>query len=93
MARVCRASSLEAAAALLVVAQQHVTRHSLTRDLEEMRAKGYAGAIIVDAGSAEQGQNSGVPAGPVFASAEWRALYRHAIAEAKRLGLELSLNI
>ena len=71
----------------------HVTKQSITRDLTEMKAKHYGGAIIVDAGGAEQRGNDRVPAGPVFGSPEWRALYRHAIAEASRLNLELSLNI
>jgi hypothetical protein len=71
----------------------HVTKAGITRDLEAMKAKGYGGAIIVDAGGAEQRDNLPVPAGPLFASPAWRDLYRHALAEASRLGLELSLNI
>src|SRR5450756_1736398 len=34
-----------------------------------------------------------VPAGPTFGSARWRELYRHALKEAARLGLEISLNV
>jgi hypothetical protein len=71
----------------------NVTREAITRDLEAMKAKGFAGAIIIDAGGAEQRGNRQVPAGPVFGSDAWRQLYRHALGEASRLGLELSLNI
>src|SRR5262249_9462372 len=63
------------------------------KDLEAMKAKGYAGALLVDAGGAEQRGNRQVAAGPTFASPEWRALFRHALAEAARLKIGLSLNI
>lgn len=71
----------------------NVTRESITRDLEEMKAKGFGGALICDAGGAEQGGNDRVPAGPTFFSTEWRALYKHSLREANRLDLEMSLNI
>ncbi|MCU0914725.1 MAG: glycoside hydrolase [Planctomycetes bacterium] len=71
----------------------NVTKDAITRDLEQMQAKGFSGALIVDAGGAEQRGNSQVPAGPVFASPAWRELFVHAVREAHRLGLELSLNI
>ena len=66
---------------------------AITRDLEQMHAKGYGGALLVDAdGSGQQG-NRMVPAGPTFGSARWRELYRHALQEAARLDLEISLNV
>jgi hypothetical protein len=71
----------------------NVTRQSITRDLEQMKAKGYGGAMIVDAGGAEQRGNLQVPAGPLFGGPEWRTLFQHALTEADRLGLEISLNI
>lgn len=71
----------------------NVTKAAITRDLEEMKDKGYTGALIVDAdGSAHRG-NRRVPAGPVFADPEWTELFAHACKEAARLDLELSLNI
>jgi hypothetical protein len=66
---------------------------TITRDLDEMRAKGYGGAILVDANGSEQLRNRMVPAGPMFGSPRWRELYRHAMKEAARNGLEISLNI
>jgi hypothetical protein len=71
----------------------NVTKEAITRDLEQMKAKGFGGALICDAGGAEQRGNAQVPRGPVFASPAWRELYRHALREAARLGLEMSLNI
>lgn len=71
----------------------NVTKAAITRDLEEMAAKGFGGALICDAGGAEQDGNDQVPHGPDFFSPEWRELYKHALREADRLGLEMSLNI
>jgi len=63
---------------------------TITRDLDEMRAKGYGGAILVDANGSEQQRNRMVPAGPMFGTPRWRDLYRHAMKEAARNGLEIS---
>ncbi len=71
----------------------NVTKESITRDLEEMKAKGFGGAVIIDAGGANQEGNAQVPHGPTFFTPEWRELYKHALREANRLGLEMSLNI
>jgi hypothetical protein len=71
----------------------NVTKESITRDLEQMKAKGFGGAVIIDAGGADQWGNSQVPHGPTFFTPEWRELYKHALREADRLGLEMSLNI
>ncbi len=71
----------------------NVTQASITRDLEEMKAKGFAGAVLIDANGADQDGNAPVPHGPTFFTPAWRALYKHALREANRLGLEISLNI
>ena len=71
----------------------NVTKEAITRDLEEMKAKGFSGAMIFDAGGANQRGNAQVPDGPRFASLQWRQLYKHALNEGKRLGLELGLSI
>lgn len=71
----------------------NVTEASITRDLEAMKNKGFRGALIFDAGGAEQQGNGQVPAGPLFGSPEWTKLFKHAVNEASRLGLELSLSI
>lgn len=71
----------------------NVTKEAITRDLEEMKDKGYSGALIFDAGGSSHRGNQQVPAGPVFAGPEWTELFVHACEEAARLDLELSLNI
>jgi alpha-L-rhamnosidase len=71
----------------------NTTAETITRDLEAMREKGFGGAILVDAdGSAKDG-NSEVPSGPAIGSPQWISLFVHALAEAQRLGLEISLNV
>jgi hypothetical protein len=71
----------------------NVTKDSITRDLEAMKAKGFGGAVIVDADGSSQDGNAEVPHGPTFFSPAWRELYKHTLREAHRLGLEMSLNI
>jgi hypothetical protein len=71
----------------------NVTKESITRDLEQMKAKGFGGAVIIDAGGADQWGNAQVPHGPTFFTPAWRELYRHALREADRLGLKIDLNI
>ena len=66
----------------------HTDKATITHDLEEMRAKGFGGALLVDANGANQEGNADVPAGPTFGSPEWMILYTHALREADRLGLE-----
>jgi len=71
----------------------NVTKESITRDLEQMKAKGFGGALICDADGSSQDGNDHAPHGPTFFTPEWRALYKHTLREADRLGLEMSLNI
>jgi len=71
----------------------NVTKTSITHDLEQMKAKGFGGAVLIDAGGASQDGNGTVPHGPTFFTPEWRELYKHTLREADRLGLEMSLNI
>jgi len=69
------------------------TKESITRDLEEMKDKGYGGASLVDAGSSNYQVAAKTAAGPVFMSPEWMELYKHAVKEADRIGIELSVNV
>ncbi|TLV02759.1 glycosyl hydrolase [Dyadobacter luticola] len=71
----------------------NIDKETITRDLEEMKAKGFSGACIFDAGGAEQRNNAQVPEGPLFGSPEWKELYVHAIKQADRLGLVMSMSI
>lgn len=63
------------------------TKKSITQDLEAMKANGIAGAILIDNG----GDYS--PPGVVFMSDTWKENFAHAVKEADRLGIEISLNI
>jgi alpha-L-rhamnosidase len=71
----------------------NVTKEAITRDLSEMKAKGFSGACIFDAGGHNQRGNGDIPAGPLWGSPAWRELYLHAINEAEKLGLVMSLSI
>ncbi len=71
----------------------NVTKAAITRDLEQMQAKGFGGALLCDANGASQDGNATVPHGPDFFSPAWRELYKHTLREADRLGLTISLNI
>lgn len=72
----------------------NVTREGITADLEAMRRVGIGGVVIMDVD--QFGPKALVqfgPKGPVqFGSPEWRELFRHAVTEAKRLGLEVDMN-
>lgn len=62
----------------------------LTRDLEEMKAKGMGGGQMWDSG-AHRNQDNFVPPGPPFLGPESVDAIHHSLREAKRLGLELGL--
>jgi hypothetical protein len=64
----------------------NISRAGITGDLEAMQKAGIGGVLIMEV-------NAGIPRGPVnFMSPDWRALFKHAVAEATRLGLQLTIN-
>ncbi len=64
----------------------NLSREGITADLESMAEVGIGGLILMEV-------DVGIPRGPVeFMSDEWRALFKHAVEEAERLGLEITLN-
>lgn len=64
----------------------NITRDGITADLEAMKRVGIGGVLIMEV-------DQGAPVGPVdFMSTQWRALFAHAVNEAKRLGLEINMN-
>jgi len=65
------------------------SREGITADFEAMKQQGIAGVLLFDAGVG--GTNA--PKGPVFMSEAWRGLFRHALREADRLGLEMGVNL
>jgi hypothetical protein len=68
----------------------YVDRGQITRELEEMRAKGLRGPIIWDVGSIRDPKKT-IPAGPPFLGEDSIGAIHHALDEASRLGLEVGL--
>jgi hypothetical protein len=64
----------------------NVDKAAITKDLEWMSKIGMGGGLIFHAGGGMS------PWGPTFGSPEFRELFKHAVQEADRLGLELTLS-
>jgi hypothetical protein len=65
----------------------NVTKAGITADLEAMKRAGVGGVIIMDVA-----ERFAPPRGTAdFMNAEWQELFRFAVAEAKRLGLEINM--
>ena len=63
----------------------NLTREGMTADLEAMKRAGIGNLVFLEV-------NVGVPRGPVdFLSEEWQDLFVHAVREAERLGIEITL--
>ncbi len=64
----------------------NLTREGITADLEAMRRVGIGGVLIMEV-------DQGIPKGPArFGGPLWRELFKHVVAEAGRLGLEVDMN-
>jgi len=63
----------------------NLSREAKTADLESMKAAGIGNLIFLEV-------DVGVPRGPVgFMSPEWQELFVHAVREAERLGIEITM--
>jgi hypothetical protein len=71
----------------------NVTRESITRDLEEMKQQGLGGFLLFDVTGYGQQIVPSPPRRVEFLSPAWRELVKHALQEANRLGLEMSMNL
>ena len=72
----------------------NVTKAAITRDLEEMKAKGFGGALICDADGVEPGWQRACAARPdLSVRASGASCSSTRFARPNRLGLEMSLNI
>jgi len=60
-----------------------ITPANITQHLEELKAKGVGGVMLIDLGN--------LPGAP-YMSDKWRELFRHAVKEADRLGLKVGVN-
>jgi hypothetical protein len=64
----------------------NLSREGITADFEAMKEAGIGGMVLMEV-------SVGIPRGPVeFMSDEWCALFKHAVEEAERLGLAMTLN-
>jgi hypothetical protein len=64
----------------------NISSNGITADLEAMKRAGIGGVLIMEV-------DQGAPVGPMaFMSEPWRALFRHVVSEAQRLGLEVNMN-
>lgn len=70
----------------------NIGQEGITADLEAMKAAGIGGAHIFNAGSFGD-DKSAMPKGPIqYNTPEWRTLMVHAMREAKRLRLEITIH-
>ena len=64
----------------------NLSSNGITADLEAMKRAGIGGVLIMEV-------DQGAPVGAVpFMSPSWRDMFRHVVAEAQRLGLEVNMN-
>src|SRR4029079_19070761 len=64
----------------------NITRTGITADLEAMQRVGIGGVLIMEV-------DQGAPVGQVpFMSDRWREMFKHAVGEAQRLGLEINMH-
>src|ERR1035437_688422 len=64
----------------------NITSNGITADLEAMKRVGIGGVLIMET-------DQGAPVGPAdFMGRQWRDLFKHVAAEARRLGLEVNMN-
>jgi hypothetical protein len=65
----------------------NMTKASITADLESMKKAGIGNLVFLEV-------NVGVPRGPIdFLSPQWQDLFKHAVRESERLGIEITLGI
>ena len=65
----------------------NLSREAMTADLESMRETGIGNLVFLEV-------NVGVPRGKVdFLSEEWQDLFQHAVSEAERLGIEITMGV
>jgi hypothetical protein len=69
-----------------MISDGNLSREGITADLQAMHDAGIGGVIIMEV-------DVGIPRGPVaFMSLQWCELFRHAVEEAERLEMQITLN-
>lgn len=65
----------------------NLTRESMTKDLGSMKKAGIGNLVFLEV-------NVGIPRGKVdFLSEQWQDLFKHAVKESERLGIEITLGV
>jgi hypothetical protein len=65
----------------------NMNKESITKDLESMKKAGIGNVIFLEV-------NVGIPVGPVdFLSGQWQDMFKYAVRESERLGIEITLGI
>ncbi len=65
----------------------NMSKEAMTKDLESMKAVGIGNLVFLEV-------NVGIPRGPVdFLSEQWQDLFKHAVREAERLGIAITLGV
>ncbi len=65
----------------------NMLKEAMTKDLESMKAVGIGNLVFLEV-------NVGIPRGPVdFLSDQWQELFTHAVREAERLGIAITLGV
>lgn len=68
-----------------------VDKEGIRRDLQEFRNKGIGGVLLVNSAGGLGGVT--IPQGAKLFSEEWKELFRFAMKEARRLGIEVGVNM
>ncbi len=71
----------------------NVDEPTITRDLEALKQQGFGGLLMFDSRNYHDDLLPPPPPRMPFMSSRWRSLMRHSIAEARRLGLQMSVNL
>lgn len=65
----------------------NLSKEAMTKDLESMKQAGIGNLVYLEV-------NVGVPRGKVdFMSDEWKQLFKHAVTECERLGIDITLGV
>ena len=65
----------------------NMSKEAMTKDLESMKKVGIGNLIFLEV-------NVGIPRGPVdFLSDQWQDIFKHAVREAERLGIAITLGV
>lgn len=70
----------------------YVDREAARAELEAMKQAGFSGVLLFDMGARGR-KEAQPPAGPAFLGPEWLAQLKDALADAKRLGLQVDMSV